>query len=142
MSSIRFIDAGQVVEHVVMALAVARAAGDPAAIPSPFKEGDSAVVRQWPPWVARAGVLRSRGTWWLWCEPRKGSRPGMSQFVMDLPAGRYMIDVMDTRTHGWFSRESAAGGPLVVGLPAAGRPVLVRIRRVASSRTASAGDAE
>jgi hypothetical protein len=142
MSSIRFIDAGQVVEDVVMALAAARAAGDPAVIPGTFKEGDPAVVRRWPPWVARAGVLRSRGAWWLWCKPRKGTRPGIGQFVMDLPAGRYMIDVMDTRTHGWFSRESAVGGPLVAGLPPAGCPVLVRIRRVASSRSISAGDAE
>lgn len=125
-----------------MAMAAARAAGNPAAIPGTFRAGDPAAVRRWPPWVARAGVLRSRGTWWIWCEPRKGTRQGTGQFVMDLPAGRYMIDVMDTRTCEWFSRESAAGGPLVAGLSPAGCPVLVRIRRVASARAGSAGDAE
>ncbi len=128
-SPVRFIDPGRVVEDVVLTLAGARAAGDPTRMPVTFREADPGVVRDWPGWVARAGVLRSRGAWWLWCEPRKGARRGMGQFVMDVPAGRYIIDVLDTRSRAWFSRESAAGAPLVAGLPATGHPLLVRIKR-------------
>lgn len=64
----------------------------------------------------------------------------MGQFVMDVPAGRYLVDVLDASAHAWFSRESAGGAPLVAGLPATGRPVLVRIRCVSRERPTVAGD--
>lgn len=124
----------------MLQLAAARVAGDAVAIPGSLAEADPAVVRQWPAWVGRAAVLRSRGAWWLWCEPRRGVRPGAGQFVMDVPAGRYRVDILDTSSHAWFSRESAAGLPLVAGLPATGHPVLVRIRRVSRSQTGFASD--
>jgi hypothetical protein len=116
-----------------MEIAAARSTGDRTSIPSVFTEADLSLVRLMPAWVARAALLKSRGAWWLWCEPRKGARAGGGQFVMDVPAGRYMIDILDTGVHAWFSRESAAAAPLVAGLPATGRPVLVRVRRVSAS---------
>jgi len=119
--------------HIVAHLAAAREGGDRTSIPSEFRDVDEKIVRLWPVWVVRAAILRSRGAWWLWCEPRKGSRARGGQIVIDLPKGRYMADVMDTRAHAWFSRESAAGAPLVLGLPSSDRPVLVRIRRTAAA---------
>jgi hypothetical protein len=130
----RPIDAATAAGHLVVHLAAAREAGDRTAIPRAFRDVGIDSVRLWPAWVVRAAVLKSRTAWWLWCEPRKGARGG-GQFVMDVPNGRYLVDVMDTRTHAWFSRESAAGGPLVAGLPATGRPVIARIRRVAEAGT-------
>lgn len=131
--TIRFIDPGKAVEHVVLHLAAARRTGDPTPIPRALTEADPALVKTWPDWVGRAAVIKSRGTWWLWCEPRRGARVGASQFAMAVPAGRYLVDIMDTRVHAWFSRESAAGAPLVAGLPSTGYPVLVRVARVSAS---------
>jgi hypothetical protein len=136
----RSIDPVRAAAHLVTHLAAARETGDPTTIPRSFVEADPAVVRQWPDWVGRAAALRSRGAWWLWCEPRKGARSGAGQVVMDVPAGRYVVDLMDTRVHAWFSRESAAGLPLVAGLPATGQPVLARIRRVSRSSPVPKGD--
>jgi hypothetical protein len=79
--------------------------------------------------VARAALLKSARAWWLWCEPRRG-RAKDGQCVLDLPAGRYIVESLDTRSHIWVSCESAAGAPLVIGLAFTGRPVLVSIRRV------------
>jgi hypothetical protein len=126
------LDAAQALEHIVMQLAVAHPSGRRVRIPSVFTETDVDAVRLMPSWVARVGVLRSRGTWWIWCEPRKGARPASGQFVIDVPAGRYMVDILDTCSHEWCSRESAAASPLVAGLPATGGAVLVRLRRVSS----------
>jgi hypothetical protein len=124
------LDAVTAAGHVVAHLAAARETGDRVAIPRSFRDVGIEIVRRWPPWVARAAVLKSRSTWWLWCEPRRGPR-GAGQFVMDVPDGRYFVDVMDTRTHAWCSRESAAGGPLVAGLPATGGALIARVTRVA-----------
>ena len=128
--------------HLVAHLAAAREIGDPGTIPRAFREVDFDTVRLWPAWVVRAAVLKSRGTWWLWCEPRARTRPGAGQIVINLPAGRYLLDVMDARTHAWFSRESAAGPLLVAGLASRGGPVIARIRRVTASQLPPAGDDE
>ncbi|MDO8834620.1 MAG: hypothetical protein Q7V01_03450 [Vicinamibacterales bacterium] len=130
--SFHTLDAAQTLEHVVMQLAAARPSGRRVRLPRVFTEADIDAVRVMPTWVARVGVLRSRGAWWLWCEPRKGARPTGGQFVIDVPAGRYTVDILDTRTHAWCSRESAAAAPLVAGLPVTGGAVLVRLRRVSS----------
>ncbi len=132
-SSFQTIDAAVALEHIVMQLAAARARDRRTTIPSRFTEADLAQVRLMPPWVARAALLRSRGAWWLWCERRRGAKPLGGQFVMDLPRGRYMIDVLDAGTHAWFSRESTVAPLLVAGLPPGPRALLARIRRV--SRT-------
>lgn len=126
--------AARVATHLV----AARELGSPVNVPRTLHAVAIDRVRRWPAWVGRAAVLRSRGAWWLWCERRKGARSG-GQLVMDLPDGRYLIDLMDTGSHAWFSRESAAGAPLVAGLPAVGRALIARIRRVSTARHASRG---
>ena len=82
-----------------------------------------------PAWVGEVGVLEAPGVWCLWCQPRRS--PGEtfpSQVILDLPAGRYMVETLDVRTGTWCARESAAGGPLVAGLSFTGGPVLVLVR--------------
>jgi len=138
-TSVRAIDPVTAAARVVTHLAAAQEAGQSCAIPHSFREADLGLVRRWPAWVARAAVLRSRATWWLWCEPRKGAR-GAGQAVLDIPRGRYLVDILDTRTHAWFSRESSAGGPLVAGLPATGGALVVRVARVAEDRATPGGE--
>lgn len=130
--SFHTLDAALALERIVMQLAAARTFGRRVRLPGVFTEADVDAVRLMPTWVARVGVLRSRGAWWLWCEPSKGSRAAGGQFVVDVPAGRYMVDTLDTRTRTWCSRESAVASPLVAGLPATGGAVLVKLRRVSS----------
>jgi hypothetical protein len=120
------------VGRIAVALAAARELDASVRIPAAFTAMDQAAVRQTPPWVARAALLKSARAWWLWCEPRRG-RARDGQCVLDLPAGRYIVESLDTRSHTWVSCESAAGAPLVIGVPFTGRPVLVYIRRVSSA---------
>ena len=119
-----------VVRRVAMALAAARKTDRSLRIPASFTPADPRSVRQVPPWVGRAGLLKSARAWWLWCEPRPG-RTRDGQCVLDLPGGRYMVETLDTRTSAWVSCEAAAAPPLVIGLPHTGGSVLVCIRRVA-----------
>ena len=121
------------VGRIAVALAAARELDASVRIPAAFRSMDQAAMRQAPPWVARAAFVRSARAWWLWCEPRR-TRARDGQCVLDLPAGRYIVESLDTRSHTWVSCESAAGAPLVIGVPFTGRPVLVSIRRV--TRTA------
>ena len=116
--------------RVAVALAAARELDASVRIPPAFTAADSSLVRALPPWVSRTALLRSARAWWLWCEPRKG-RARDGQCVIDVPTGRYLVETLDTRSHTWVSCESAAGGPLVMGLPFTGRPVLACIRRIA-----------
>jgi len=118
------------VRHVAITLAAAREVDRSVRIPSSFLSVESRLIRQVPPWVARAGIVKSSRAWWLWCEPRRG-RARDGQCVLDLPDGRYMVETLDTRTSTWVSCEAAAGSPLVIGLSHSGRPVLACIRRVA-----------
>lgn len=135
---VRAIDPVTAAARIVTHLAAAREAGQSCVIPRALRETDLGLVRRWPAWVARAAVLRSRATWWLWCEPRKGAR-GAGQAVLDIPGGRYLVDLLDTRTDAWVSRESAAGGPLVAGLPATGGALVVRVARVAEDTSTPGG---
>ncbi len=50
--------------------------------------------------------------------------------VIDVPAGRYLVETLDAAASTWISRESAEGGPLVAGLPFTGNPVMVWIRLI------------
>jgi hypothetical protein len=118
------------VGRIAVALAAAKESDGSIRIPSAFTTVDPAAVRALPPWVFRAALVKSARAWWLWCEPRKG-RARDGQCVLDLPAGRYIVEALDTRDHAWVSCESAAGAPLVAGLPFTGRPVLMCARRVA-----------
>ncbi len=87
------------------------------------------LIRRLPTWVGRFGWLESRGIYFLWCEliPSTDERFS-SQVVLELPAGRYFVEALDADTGSWISRESAAGGPLVAGLPFTGGAVLVLVR--------------
>jgi hypothetical protein len=132
MATIRRLDSGTVIERIVAALDEIRRRGGPSVPPRAFIPADLARVERWPAWVSGAALLESRSTWWLWCVCRKGSTAGVDQMVMDTPPGRYLVDVLDTHAPAWVSRESAAGAPLVVGLPHTGHAILVRIRRVSN----------
>ena len=118
--------------RIAVALAAARGLDTSIRIPATFRSMDQAAIRQAPPWVARAAIVKSARAWWLWCEPRR-TRARDGQCVLDLPAGRYIVESLDTRSHAWVSCESAAAAPLVVGIPFTGRPVLVCARRVSRS---------
>ena len=88
-------------------------------------------VRILPPWVERVGFLGRPDRWCLWCEPRTSSSRGFpGQVVIDVRRGRYMVETLDGARSTWVSRESAEGGPLVIGLPYTGSPILVLIRRI------------
>jgi len=102
-------------------------------IPSPdparMKRARATLVRSLPPWVGRFGLLAGPGFHCLWCEPIPSPRETFpSQMIFDVPPGRYMIEIFDSGTLRWASRESAEGSPLVAGLPFTGNPVLVWIR--------------
>jgi hypothetical protein len=131
-ASFRKMTAESAVGRIAVALAAARELDRSLRIPAVFTSVDQAAIRQAPAWVARAALVKSARAWWLWCEPRR-SRARDAQCVLDLPAGRYIVESLDTRSHTWVSCESAAAAPLVIGVPFTGRPVLVCLRRV--SRT-------
>jgi hypothetical protein len=87
-----------------------------------------------PPWVARQGLAASGDALWLWVTPHaETADPEMGQASLAVPAGRYVIDVLETVTRTWLSREAAAAPPLVIGLPRRAGPLLARIRRVPES---------
>jgi hypothetical protein len=91
--------------------------------------GHDSLIRSLPAWVKRFGFLAGAGQYCLWCEPRGAPVDAFpSQVILDIPRGRYLIDIFDTTTRTWMSRESAAAGPLVAGLPYTGHPLLVWIR--------------
>jgi hypothetical protein len=128
-ASFRRMTAASAVGRIAVALAAARESDKSIRIPMKFTSADQALLRQTPAWVARAALVKSARAWWFWCEPRRG-RARDGQCVLDLPPGRYIVESLDTRSHTWVSCESAAGAPLVIGVPFTGRPVLVSIRRV------------
>lgn len=128
-TSFRKLAPGAAIGRIALALATARETDRSIRIPTTFTAADSGLVRQVPSWVARAALVKSPRVWWLWCEPRR-VRARDGQGVLDLPAGRYLVETLDTRSHAWVSCESAAGSPLVIGLPYTGRPVLACLRRI------------
>ncbi len=100
------------------------------AVPAPaLVAASSELVHGLPRWVGAFGLLEADGTIYLWCEPRAGRGERFpSQFVLDVPSGRYFVDTLDAASGDRISRESAAGGPLVAGIPATGSAILVSIR--------------
>ena len=91
--------------------------------------GHNSLIRSLPAWIKRFGLLAAGGQYCLWCEPRREPNQTFpSQMILDIPSGRYMVDILDTAARTWVSRESAQGGPLVAGLPHTGNPLLVWIR--------------
>jgi hypothetical protein len=91
--------------------------------------GHESLIRSLPAWVKRFGFLAGAGQYCLWCEPKARPRQTFpSQMIFEIPRGRYLIDILDTATRTWMSRESAEGGPLVASLPYTGNPLLIWIR--------------
>jgi len=96
-------------------------------------------VRVVPEWVAAVGLGAADGSFWLWLEPKagrtaehpvSGAAIGAGQLVLDLPPGRYLVDMLDATTGETLSRESAGGPPLVLGVPSRGVPLVAEIRPV------------
>ncbi len=86
-----------------------------------------------PGWVGEFGAARCDDGWLVYLAPGPDPEPdraGMSQAVIDVPAGRYLVDVHDIAARTWRSRESAAAPPLVIGVPAADGPVVLTLTRV------------
>jgi hypothetical protein len=97
--------------------------------PGALKSAPFSRIRSLPSWVRRCGFLQGHGRIFMWCESEPGPGETFSgQFVLDVPPGRYFIEIFDTGAHAWVSRESAEGGPLVAGLPFAGNPLFVSVR--------------
>jgi hypothetical protein len=94
-----------------------------------LRSGSGRRVRSLPSWVGRFGFLAGPDQFWLCCEPRAClGETFPSQFVLDVPPGRYFIEIFDAAASTWISRESAEGGPLVAGLPSTGNLLLVIVR--------------
>jgi hypothetical protein len=94
-------------------------------------QAPASLVSHWPAWVIRAGALVGNGVYCLWCQPHPDPRETFpSQLILNVPAGRYMVDVLDVSRAAWASRESASGNPLVAGLPYTAGTLLVWIRMV------------
>ena len=92
---------------------------------------DARIVEKLPAWVTRFRLLREKNDLWLYCEPGPSIDESLnSQFVLRVPAGRYLIDTFDAHSYACIARESAAGGPLVGALSPVGIPLLLRIRLV------------
>jgi len=93
-----------------------------------FSRGRPSLIRNLPLWVGRYGLITGDGQYLFWSEPIESPKDTFpSQAVIDVPRGRYMIDTLDTASSRWVSRESAEGGPLVIGLAYTGHPVLLWI---------------
>jgi len=60
--------------------------------------------------------------------PADRASVGAQQEVLDLPAGRYLVETFDATTGQRLAIESALGAPLVIGLPSTGGPVMLRVR--------------
>jgi hypothetical protein len=88
-----------------------------------------------PTWVGSRHLLVEGEAIWIYIEPNasaSGTEPG--QLVLELPAARYMVEILDIASGTWISRESAAGGPLVAGLPFSKNPQLIRIAKTSENR--------
>jgi hypothetical protein len=97
--------------------------------PSARAAREESAVGRIPGWVREIGVLSENGCYWIACNPAidTGS-PAEGQISLTVPNGRYLVDGFDPARQACVSRESAAGSPLVVGLPFTGNLVLLWIR--------------
>jgi hypothetical protein len=100
-----------------------------------WRPAGTGAIRSLPRHIGSAGLAADGEGFWLWLEPDPGApTEGPGQFVLDVPAGRYVVELFDTEAGSWFSRESAAGNPLVAGLPLRGAALVVRIRPAPADR--------
>lgn len=122
-------DLGETITLVSQISSSLQSSGVPLPSPSRSSALGAELAGKLPAWVARCGLLIDGKNTWLYCEPRSGTEPASpGQVLLHLPAGRFLVDTFDTARPTCISRESATGGPLVVGLIFAGRPILLWIR--------------
>jgi len=115
--------------HALIEEALTPEVRPPGLNPDALAGGRHDLVRRLPAWVKRFGLLSGPAGTCLWCEPRREpAEIAPSQMILNLPRGRYLVDVLDTGTASWVSKQSAEGGPLVAGLPYTGSPVVAWIR--------------
>jgi len=91
--------------------------------------GDPDAVRTLPDSVSAFAWLHDGHSHWLFCDTSQDAG-GMGQAVIDFPRDRYVVDTLDTADTRWTMRESAEGGPLVIGVPLTGHAVALRIQRL------------
>jgi len=112
--------------------------------PKTLKSAAFREIRNLPSWIIRCGYLEGPDERCLWLVPKeKPDEVFPGQFVLDVPPGRYYVEVFDPRACAWISRESAEGGPLVAGIPFARGPLFVRVRlhsRPAEGRRSGASE--
>jgi hypothetical protein len=102
-----------------------------------FEPAAPSLVAKLPPWVASIGALSSAAAHWIWCKPDPDAGTegtALSQIVLNVQPGRYMVEVLDIERKRWIARESATGSPLVTGLPFVAGPMLLRVRRLGSAQ--------
>ena len=114
--------------EIIEAITDLKTAGVDLPVPSAQAVREETLSFQLPAWVARAGLLRDRDHFWLYCVPAPAAAAETAgQTLIQLPPGRYLVDTFLAGTHTCVARESAAGNPLVVGLMYAPEPILLWI---------------
>ena len=106
--------------------------------PKTAKAAHSDMIRSLPGWVGHCRMRIRGNVIWLHIEPsaaiKRMKKKENGQIVVALPAQRYMVEIRDIASGAWISRESAAGGPLVAGLPCTGSALDVRISPVGAGK--------
>jgi hypothetical protein len=116
---------------ILGAIGSLQAAGVPLPGPSECATSGNGLVGKRPEWMNRFGLLREEGNAWFYCAPNPNAEPGCSgQLLLQFPPGRYLVDTFDVHLKCAMARESAAGDPLVIGLPFSKNPLLLWIRRL------------
>ncbi len=99
--------------------------------PSPRAIPAAPLLEKLPSWISRYGSLIEGKNVWIYCEPCCGTDTSPSgQFLIRLPAGRYLVDTFDIGLGACIARESAAGNPLVIALVSVPGPFLLWIRPI------------
>jgi hypothetical protein len=109
--------------------------------PAQIRRASGVWVRVAPEWVTAVGLCKAGGSYWLWLErydatsDHDGGGPaaGLDQLVLDVPPGRYLVDMLDVTNGETLSRETAGGPPLVLGVPSRGVPIVAEIRPVGTA---------
>jgi hypothetical protein len=114
----------------------------------PLASADDVVVQLFAEGLGLRLVARAGDSILLWLVPSTGEPQGVgatwrvNQAVLDVPAGRYVIDVFSIPERRCTSREVSAASPLVIGLPDRREPLLARIERVAGAVRSSVSNRE
>jgi hypothetical protein len=95
-----------------------------------WRQLPSAVICSLPEWAAEAGLAEGLTGYWLWIGPGESHEEPAGQVMLQIPEGRYLVEVIDISTGQVIARELAFGPPLVVGAPWRPTPVGLHIRPV------------